>query len=265
MHAVPDEILVVDNSVGDKQTEDVARSFAARYVVEPKSGLSRARNRGLAESTSDIVAFIDDDSVPTQNWLELILQPFEDPQVAAVTGRVVTPESKPVDCTPRIVSRASPHWFEMATYGGLGRGSNMSFRKSSCAGLTAFDERLGRGAPFQIAEENYAFASLLSRGFTAVYLPSATVMHPSRRYWPTEEKARNSFGYWLLLFSEFPERRKDLLHFLIRRLRREPLAWPRESPDPGEIITSGWWMQMKAGISALLLFLRTRRPKRDER
>ena len=125
-----------------------------------------------------------------------------------------------------------------------------------------FDVRLGRGAPFQIAEENYAFASLLALGYTAVYLPSAIVTHPPLRHGSTEQEARNSFAYWLLLYSDFPARRRDLRRFLIRRLRREPLDWPRDAQDPGDIISSGWLVQMRAGLSALWLFLRTKNPKR---
>ncbi len=163
---------------------------------------------------------------------------------------------------PRSVSKKDPHWFEIATFGGVGRGSNMALRKSACAGWATFDERLGRGAPFHIAEENYAFACLLSHGYAAAYRPAAIVFHPPRKRLSIEQQARNSFAYWLLLFSEFPARRSDLVRFLFRRLRRKPLEWPRDSQDPGDIIASGWLVQFKASLSALALFLRTKRPKR---
>ncbi len=266
LNPAADEILVVDNTQGDREAEAIARSFSARYVVEPTAGLSYARNRGLAESHADIAAFIDDDAVPNQDWLGLLMEPFKDSQVAAVTGRIITLESHSMETSQeaRSVSNKDPHWFEIATFGGLGSGSNMAMRRSACGGWTAFDERLGRGAPFEIAEENYAFASLLSLGYRAVYLPSAIVTHAPRTHRSVDQVARNSFGYWLLLFSEFPARRLDLLRFLFRRLRRKPLEWPRDSQDPGDIITSGWRVQIKAGLSALLLFLRTKKPKRNK-
>jgi glycosyltransferase involved in cell wall biosynthesis len=265
LNPAADEILVVDNTQGDGEAEAVARRFSVRYVIEPNAGLSHARNRGLAECNTDIIAYIDDDAVANQDWLGLLLEPFEDPHVAAVTGRIITPETRvdgSVEETARFVSNKDQHWFEIATFGGLGLGSNMALRKAACAGWTAFDERLGRGAPFQTAEENYAFASLLSLGYTAVYLPAAIVMHPPLRHGSTKQEARNSFAYWLLLFSEFPARRSDLLRFLFRRLRRKPLEWPRDAQDPGDIISGSWLMQLKAGLSALFLFLRTKKPKR---
>ena len=86
LNPAADEILVVDNTQADREAQAIARSFSARYIVEPTTGLSHARNRGLAESKTDIVAYIDDDAAPNQDWLGLLLGPFEDSQVAVVTG-----------------------------------------------------------------------------------------------------------------------------------------------------------------------------------
>lgn len=255
-----DEILVVDNTAGDAETKAIADEFSARYVVEPAKGLSRARNRGLSESRTEIVAYIDDDALPRPDWLGRLLSPFEDPEVAAVTGRVVAPEGDEGEPeSPLIVSNKVVHWFEIATFGGLGLGSNMALRRSACQGWTVFDVRLGRGGPIEIADENFAFASLLSRGHTGVHLPTAVVTHPRQRHDVQSHRARNSFAYWLLLFSEFPARRRDLRQFLFRRLRRERLGWQRGTQDPGVIITSSWWAKLKSGVSGLLVFLRTRK------
>lgn len=252
---------MVDNSEGDAATETVAREFSARYTVEPIKGLSRARNRGLTESTTDIVAYIDDDAVPDPDWLGRLICPFADAKVAAVTGRIVTPTSddhKSVPEAPLYVDSTVARWFEIATFGGLGLGSNMAVRRCLCAGLTTFDARLGRGALIEIAEENYAFASLLSRGYVGVYLPDAIVSHPPLRHDTAIHEARNSFAYWLLLYSDFPERRHDLWQFLSRRLRRQPLGWQRDARDPGEIISTNAWVKLKAAMSGVRLFLRAR-------
>jgi len=259
---VPDEVIVVDNTGGDRDTETVAREFGCIYAIEPKQGLSRARNRGLAESRSDVVAYLDDDSTPHLHWLGFMIEPFNDPEVTTVTGRIVTPESQGGDGV-RLPSRSlcnkDPEWFGIATFGGLGLGSNMAFRREACAGQKLFDERLGRGAPFEVAEENYAFAFLLSKGYTAVYLPDAIVFHPSPASRGIRQNARNAIAFSMFLFSEFPGHRLDLLRFLYRRFRHRPLAWPRDTPNPGEIITSGWRVLIAASFSAALLFLRVRK------
>ncbi|MGA7245376.1 MAG: glycosyltransferase family 2 protein [Terracidiphilus sp.] len=256
----PDAVLVVDNSEGNRETESVACEFGARYMVEPKLGLSRARNRGLAECDTDIVVYLDDDAIPASDWLGLLLAPFADEKTGASSGRVITPESSGKDQhreIPRCLSNLEPRWFEIATFGGMGLGSNMALRKRACTSPKFFDERLGRGAPFQIGEENYAFARLLASGYRVVYLPSAVVFHPPLSRDTIENEARNSISYWLLLFSEFPEQRLNLVRFILRRLRREPLDWPRDSQEPGEIVTSGWHVLLKASMKGLWLFLRT--------
>ncbi len=256
-------MLVVDNSAGDPETRLAAQEFAARYVVEAAPGLSRARNRGLAECNSEIAAFLDDDALPDEHWLEFLLAPFADPDVAAVTGETLTSKSDSGNSSPgpaRVLSSQDPQWFEIATFGGLGLGTNMALRKSACAGWKVFDERLGRGAPFRIAEESHAFASLLSRGYRAVHNPAAIVVHPSKPI-SVEQEASSSIAYWLLLFFEFPGHRLDLIRFLLRRLRQKPLTWPRNPQAAGEIISSGWRVRLKASLSGTLLYLRSRKSK----
>lgn len=260
----PDEVIVVDNTSGDEETKAVAREFAAVYTFEPVQGLSRARNRGMSESNSDIVAYLDDDAVPDEHWLGNLLEPFKDQKVAAAAGRIVTPQSPSENSTSQVarsLSNKDPKWFEIATFGGFGLGSNMAIRKQACGGQRVFDERLGRGAPFQIAEENYALAFLISHGYTAVYLPDAIVFHPTLRPLEIAPEARNRIAYWMLLFAEFPDRRLDLLRFLFRRMRRKPLTWSRDAPDPGEIASSGWRVLLAASLSAVPLFFRTRKSK----
>jgi len=104
--------------------------------------------------------------------------------------------------------------FGIATFGGLGLGSNMAFRRAACAGKRIFDERLGRGAPFEIAEENYAFAFLLSKGYTVVYLPDAIVFHPPQIP-PTSSKRRATRLRFPCCCFRVPGQRLDLLRFLI--------------------------------------------------
>jgi glycosyltransferase involved in cell wall biosynthesis len=261
----PDEIVVVDNSSGDKETEKVARDFSAHYTSEPVEGLSRARNRALLEGNSEIVAYLDDDAIPDEHWLESILVPFADPSVAAVTGQTLLPGS----CVPGgsaepswQLSNKDPKWFEITAFGGLGIGTNMALRRSACAGWDVFDERLGRGSLFEGMEEHHAFVQLLSLGHSAAHVPAAIVFHRSQMRGDIKQEARNQFGYSLLLFSEYPSHRLELLKFLLRRMRRRPLTWPRDSPDPGEIITSGWPVLLKASLSAIPLFLRNRKLKK---
>jgi len=135
----------------------------------------------------------------------------------------------------------------------------MAFRKSALPSERFFDERLGRGAPLEIGEESYAFVWLLSRGYRVVYTPIAVVHHPPVRRISVDREASNSFAYLLLLLAEFPRQRMNLVRFVFSRLRGKPLDWPRDSPEPGVIVSSRWPVLLIAAVKGLILFIRTPR------
>lgn len=90
LNPAPDQVIVVDNTDGDEETERVAREFGARYVIEPKAGLGRARKRGLAECEADAVAYLDDDAVPDTDWLTTQLAAYERKKTPmSITGKVL--------------------------------------------------------------------------------------------------------------------------------------------------------------------------------
>ncbi len=55
----------------------------------PTQGPAAARNAGLGQVTTPLVAFVDSDCVPDPDWLEPLLGHFDDPMVAAVAPRIV--------------------------------------------------------------------------------------------------------------------------------------------------------------------------------
>ena len=87
------EVILVDNASTDN-TAQVARqcwpaqtSVPLRVVAEPRLGLSYAKQRGIAESCYEFVAFLDDDSWLSPQWVRTALEVcLEHPEAGAVRG-----------------------------------------------------------------------------------------------------------------------------------------------------------------------------------
>ena len=148
---LPSQIVVVVN--GDEHLSRLVRDAVGdvTIVVCPQLGVSFARELGLATATGDIVAFIDDDALPSPNWLEQLVKPFADDNVMMTSGWIV----------PKWVT-SRPRWFPDeflwvvgCSYEGLPEsgavirnpiGASMAIRKSIIDDVGMFESRLGRNS-----------------------------------------------------------------------------------------------------------------------
>jgi succinoglycan biosynthesis protein ExoM len=88
-------VVITDNDV-DRSAEPVVEAARAttgldiRYVVEPRRGIPFARNTGVrAAGDVDWVAFVDDDEVVDETWLERLLTVAAQTGADVVTGTVL--------------------------------------------------------------------------------------------------------------------------------------------------------------------------------
>jgi succinoglycan biosynthesis protein ExoM len=99
-------VVVVDNDLL-KSAEAVARGASAAglirvdYVVEPRKGFPFARNCALDHASGDFIAFIDDDEIPSKDWLRDLHAALTRSNASGVLGPVL----------PRYV-RQPPRWLE---------------------------------------------------------------------------------------------------------------------------------------------------------
>jgi glycosyltransferase involved in cell wall biosynthesis len=247
------EVLVVDNASTDGTSAllvDLARRHAPtlRVVREPELGLSVARNRALAEARGDVVAFLDDDAVPRPGWLAALLEPYADPHVACVGGRILLhfPAPPPPWLTPALYPALSA--FDLGDrpqrirYGQADYpyGANISVCVAAARAQSGFSTRVGLRGQSQLQHEETDLCYRLEHaGGEIRYAPDAIVDHwiSSERLTPAWFLTRHRRGGESAAI--FVLRNRGLLRALwrirwlyARHLLRAPYT-PREPIDAG--------------------------------
>ena len=81
------ELTVVDSASTDR-THLVARSLGARVIRLREPGVGRARQAGFEAARGDIVLSTDADAIPPSDWVERLVEPFDDPEVVGAFGTI---------------------------------------------------------------------------------------------------------------------------------------------------------------------------------
>ncbi|MBS3812344.1 glycosyltransferase [Candidatus Bipolaricaulota bacterium] len=79
------EVIVVDNA-SDDRTGEIAREYGARVIEEPEKGCTRAYQTGFEAARHPIIAVTDADTKVPSNWLSLICDSFDRPDIVGVYG-----------------------------------------------------------------------------------------------------------------------------------------------------------------------------------
>lgn len=183
------EIIVVDNASTDHTRKLIQSEFShvsnLRYVDEPILGLSRARNTGWKHARAEYVAYLDDDAIAAPNWVETILDTFQQitPQPGIVCGKVIPlwESTQPVDLpesTGHLLSILD--WSEepFVLRGKHFCGANMAFPKAALAAVGGFAVKLGRKGKQLISnEESLLQHQLEQMGYCTYYHPGIQVQH----------------------------------------------------------------------------------------
>jgi glycosyltransferase involved in cell wall biosynthesis len=166
------EIVVVDNGSTDG-TAELLRPLPVRVVREDRVGRSHARNRGVAESRGEIVAFTDADCIADGRWLTELVGAFRR-DTSAVAGEVLA--ECPQTRAQRFMAQRHPGWqkvvLDLAEPFALT--ANVAFRRQVFATLGLFD-------PGFVTAEDVDFGwRFFAAGLAMTYCPQATVSHRLR-------------------------------------------------------------------------------------
>jgi GT2 family glycosyltransferase len=207
------EVIVVDNDPTTAATATmVEQSFSGRvrYLCETRRGLGAAHNRGVAEATGDILAFVDDDVVVDRHWLCALAEGFAAaPDVGCVTGLILpaqleTPAQVLLERHGGFDKGFEQRIYDMEAYrpadplfpfraGDLGSGANMAFDASLLRRLGGFDPAIGAGTFARGGDDLAAFFRVVVSGSRLVYQPGALVWH--RHHRDLASLGRQAYGY----------------------------------------------------------------------
>lgn len=71
------EVILVDDGSEDN-TVEVAKNYDVEIIQQENSGPATARDTGVSESQGDYLFFTDSDCLVPENWIDAMLENFED-------------------------------------------------------------------------------------------------------------------------------------------------------------------------------------------
>jgi len=187
---LPEEIIVVDSGSSAPFAYEHPKVRVIRINAE--IGLSMSRNVGIRASKGDIVAFIDDDAIAYEDWIEGIFNSIKN---ADIVGGPVSP----------LYLSAPPQWMNDTTvkpFLGLATGClqnhvigcNMAMRREVFEKVGYFSRALGRNHGKLLSGEETEFFLRAQR--CGIKIESAKIMKVSHKVLPY----RLTFQYLLNRF-----------------------------------------------------------------
>jgi glycosyltransferase involved in cell wall biosynthesis len=232
------ELLLIDNACSDDSQQVIeawlpSSPCPARYIHEPRSGLSHARNRGIDEASGNIIAFVDDDIYFDPDWLCAMLRAFARyPDAHCIGGQSIpTFETQ----RPAWITDGMMQYYGSTMSGDADRpmrypehpfGVNMAFRSETFERIGGFRTDLGRiRTSLLSSEEKELFYRMHIAGLEVMYAAEARLLHrvPAER---VERRWLLRRAYWQGVSKVVFEKhiaarpRSELCHTVARSLKR---------------------------------------------
>lgn len=208
------EILIADDAACDETRSEVeswathisACGHTLRYIpVTGTHGPAAARNAGWKAASGKIIAFTDDDCLPTPGWLRAGIAAFTD-GVVGVSGKLILPlRHTPTDYERNAAQLATAQFVT----------ANCFYRRDCLKAIGGFDERftaawredsdlifrLTKWYASQCGAQSYIYEEA-----AFIYASDAVVIHPIRpAQWGVSLKQQRKSMFNALLYKKHPE------------------------------------------------------------
>ncbi len=178
------EVIVVEGPGMDETPELLAeRAGQIKQARTSEYNLSKSRNLGIDSAAGEIVAFIDDDSVPEPDWLSGLAAAYDDPNVGGTGGVVYDHTGVNIQYIYAVCDRLGNTDFDrtlpLDQYNRPGadpflylQGTNMSFRREALEAIGGFDENIE-----YLYDDSDIASQLIDSGWRLSALDGAAVHH----------------------------------------------------------------------------------------
>jgi glycogen(starch) synthase len=174
------EVILVRGPCVDHTNEIIAKYLSkVRIALCSEANLATSRNTAIAIAAGEVVAFLDDDAIPEPDWLDLLVERFADPQVAAVGGfirdytgvkfqyrNVIANRFADVRHSANVDAPRFPDEYPSPT------GTNIAIRRDVLIRIGGFDEHFS-----YFLEETDVNLRLHEEGWRICLIPEAQVHH----------------------------------------------------------------------------------------
>lgn len=214
------EVLVMDDGTASSQPMVAERFPWAHWQEGPRRGPAANRNKGALLATGGWLVFLDDDCVPSPQFLDAYVEAIRSKggHACALVGATFSPQVRPS------LLWEAPH----NPKGEAVISCNFALPRKSFHDLGGFDERY----PMAAFEDTEFEARVRSSGLSVHFVPRAVVDHPLRRI-PSPRKLACRWEARVISTLDLGASRMDVLwrlpeHVLkviVSRLRSQPWSW----------------------------------------
>ena len=179
------ELLVIDSGSRDHSREIALEAGAELVEIPPEEfGHGRTRNLGAERASGELIAFLTQDAVPMEGWLEALLEAFS---LSDRVGAAFGPHLPFQDTSPMIARELTEFFAGFSPTGqpAVHRRGDPTFLSNvnACYSRACWEEI--RFADMAYAEDQAFGVAMLAADWAKVYHPGAAVQH-AHDYGPVE-------------------------------------------------------------------------------